>query len=68
MSHLRLMKGDDTTIRDGEHELYVYSVSVWYYCACVLRVSRGAQVWLEWFLCDLVQGPAEEPREAFHSP
>ena len=26
MSHLRLMKDDDTTIADGQHELYVYNV------------------------------------------
>ena len=27
LSHLRLMKGDDTMITDGQHDLYVYNVS-----------------------------------------
>ena len=27
VSHLRLMKPDDTAITDGPHELYVYNVS-----------------------------------------
>ena len=26
MAHLKLMKEDDTTIQDSEHELYVYKV------------------------------------------
>ena len=26
VAHLKLMKEDDTTIQDGEHELYVYKV------------------------------------------
>ncbi len=27
IAHLKLMKDDDTTIEDGQHELYVYKVS-----------------------------------------
>lgn len=61
MSHLRLMKADDTTITDGEHELYVYNVSILCMhrtcsrstCKCDRMISLG----------NLVQGPAEEPWE-----
>ena len=42
MSHLRLMKDDDTTIRDGEHEVYVYSVSSLYMCTACSKSNEGS--------------------------
>ena len=40
MSHLRLMKSNDTAIMDGVHELYVYNVSQHtVYSECVMLIT-----------------------------